>query len=899
MRIITIVLTMLFTLYGVSNAQLPSYVPANGLIGWWPCNGNANDVSGNGNNGTTFNVTLSTDKDNVANSAYSYNGTNSKIEVNANAMFDLQKLTISVWIYSTQAGSQKLISKSNWANAGSETFSLYLASTGELALNTKFQSNCIGGNGWRGPVVITKPADFHNKWHHIVVTYDNAISRMYIDGCLVKESISAYPMDICSGGQLKFGAWWNGDQSWFKGKLDDIGLWNRALSQTEVKNLYDGSNPISATFPESFSVSCIGKNDASATVTVAGGIPPYSFVWNTNPVQTSQTAVGLSPGNYSVTVSDSKCQSTSSSVLITEPNPISASIYVNNPISCVGGNDGSAAISNPTGGTPPYSFEWSTNPVQKTQTAVNLSAGIYSAIIKDSKGCQTELQLTIEEPKTPISNVQAIAVKHIACYGDSTGIVTVSTPSGGTPPYVYNWHTVPMKTTQTVENLPAGIYKVVVADSKGCFLTSTIELTQPQKELSDIEFEIIREVDCNGNNSGSIAIKNPTGGTPPYNYSWNTDPPQFTQTIKNVPSGRYTATVKDKNNCTKTETVELIQPDKLLVDVNILQNVTCYGEEDGIALARATGGTPPYNFIWSTIPSQSADTAKNLKAGEYIVSVADSKGCVSEARVVISQPEKILNPIISAIQEKNYFCKGDSRKIILSPVSKYQTYTWYLDGKELLEFKNKEEILAFTPGRYHVTSIQESCIQESNTLLIEERELPKPKISGQLLVEFDAKGVEYSTPYNYGSSYKWTVERNAKIIDAADKHYISVDFQSNENDSVYIHVLETDSNYCVKDTFIVVSIQKTTDVWDRDGISSGYSVKRFDKTLEIEWENSLTSPLRDIEMYDVLGREMKDISYIQEGNDRIQIDIESLRTGVYLLLLRYENKIYQVSFFVE
>lgn len=880
-------------------AQIPSYVPANGLIGWWPFDGNANDASGNGNNGNTFNVALTTDRNNAPNTAYNYNGVNSKIEINANAMFDIQKLTISTWIYSTATGSQKLISKSNWANAGSETFSLYLPSSGELALNTKYQSNCIGGNGWRAPVIITKPVDFHNKWHHIVVTYDNAISRMYIDGCLIKESISVYPMDICSGGQLKFGAWWNGDQSWFKGKLDDIGLWNRALTPSEVKSLYDGSNPMTATFLESYSVSCVGKNDAIATVTVYGGIPPYTYLWNTNPPQTTQTAVGLSPGNYTVTVSDSKCQSATSTVLITEPNPISASIYVNKPISCVGGNDGGAAISNPTGGTPPYSYEWSTNPVQKTQTVVSLSAGLYSAKITDSKGCTLQLQVMIEEPKTPISNVQAIAVKNIACYGDSTGIVSVSTPIGGTPPYVYNWHTVPMKTTQTVENLPAGTYKVVVADSKGCFLTSTVELTQPEKELTDIEFKIIKEVDCHGNNSGNISIKNPEGGTPPYNYSWNTNPPQFTQSIKNIPAGTYTATITDKNNCIKTKSVKITEPEKLIGDVNIIQNPSCHGYADGIAFAKANGGTPPYTFLWSTVPTQNSDTVRNLKAGEYTVSIADVNGCLTESRIVISQPENIAAPIIRAVQDKNYFCAGDSRIIVLSPSSTFQTYTWYLEGKELNEFKNKDQILAINAGSYQVISKQESCIQKSNVLLIKESELPNPKITGSEYVEYNSKGIQYSTLNNIGSRYKWTIERNAIIVGDDEKHIISVDFQSKENDSVIIRVLETDSNDCVKDTFIVVTTQKTTNIQENIENSLRYSIKKYDKNIEIELNNPYLSALRSVELYDILGKKVQSLSIDDKGTNRIHIDANSLIRGVYLLLLQFDNTIRQYPICIE
>ena len=898
MRVFIYFLFCIASLYSLKS-QTPSYVPTNGLIGWWGFNGNANDGSGNGHNGSNSNATLTTDRNNIANAAYSFNGTNSKIEVNANTNFDIQKLTISAWIYSTQSVNQKYISKSNWANAGSETFSLYMPGNGEFAFNTKYQSNCIAGNGWLTPIIIARPADFFNYWHHIVVTYDNVIAKFYIDGCLIKESTSTFPIDICSGGQLKFGAWLNSDPAWFKGKLDDIGLWNRALTESEVKSLYSGANPMKATFPGNYTVSCNGSKDGIASVVVQGGISPYSFTWNTMPTQTTQTAYALPPGTYTVIVTDSKCQTASASVVITEPNTISASVQVDNNVSCKDGSDGKATISIPIGGSPPYSYEWNTDPIQKTQSALNLPAGKYTATIKDSKGCSTILTANISEPNAPLSNVEAVAVQHISCYGDSTGIVTVISPNGGSPPYMFNWYTSPIKTTQTISNLPAGKYKVIVADSKGCFVTSIVELKQPEKELSDIEFEIIKEINCNGNKIGSIGIKNPQGGTPPYTFTWNTDSVQNTQVAKNLGSGKYLATVRDKNNCTRSRTIELKEPTQVNVDVKVLSHASCYDKKDGVIYVSAFGGTPPYKYLWSTIPTQFSDTIKFIGAGEYFVSVVDSKGCMVVKSIVLNQPDSVELPQISTFLNKTYICKGDSRGIFVSSRTKYQSYDWIFNGDEIPEFKNKDSIYAFLPGEYKLKSTKNACTYESNLIIIEERDLPKPIIRGKMIVESGEENVEYQTSYTRGSTYKWFIDGKAKIVTRDDSNKIKINYKSIELDSIIIRVLETDSNECIKDTSFMVKINKATDIDVVDENAINYNVNRLNvSTYEYKFANINPLLITSVELYDIMGRKLSQIQkYLT--NDTLGILAEGIESGIYLLVLRTNTMVYNCTLIVD
>ena len=131
-------------------------------------------------------------------------------------------------------------------------------------------------------------------------------------------------------------------------------------------------------------VSCYGGNDGSATVIPTEGTSPFTYVWNTNPPQTTQTATNLQAGNYEVTVTDDNGNTYIGSVTINQPQPIENNIIAQNP-SSPGSNDGEISLST-SGGVPPYSYSWSPN-VSNSASATNLSEGTYTITVTDANGC--------------------------------------------------------------------------------------------------------------------------------------------------------------------------------------------------------------------------------------------------------------------------------------------------------------------------------------------------------------------------------------------------------------------------------------------------------------------------------------------------------------------------------
>jgi hypothetical protein len=224
-------------------AQVPNYVPTNGLVGWWPFNGNANDESGNGNNGTVNGATLTTDRSGNANKAFSFDGVKDFISVSHSQVLNLpgnnKSFTIAAWIKPNQTGKQELnfISKGQGNGANSNDvyiFSVYNQS--KIGLELANFPNAF----W---TISSSNINF-NQWNHLVVVYDNNLnqSNFYINGTFAGQQ--QYPFTPSSNGDsqpLFFGKQgWNCNCNFFNGLIDDIGSWNRALTSQEITTLYKG-----------------------------------------------------------------------------------------------------------------------------------------------------------------------------------------------------------------------------------------------------------------------------------------------------------------------------------------------------------------------------------------------------------------------------------------------------------------------------------------------------------------------------------------------------------------------------------------------------------------------------------------------------------------------------------
>jgi hypothetical protein len=255
-----ILTSILLTLSATTFAQIPSYVPSNGLVGWWPFNGNANDASGNGNNGTVNGATLTTDRNNLSNAAYSFASNNIMIPLNQ-TIVNMPARTISLWFNSSASQS------------GGRLFETTSYSWGIGCYNST-QFDCWYQKSNKAYNAINLNFGSNNSWHNLVYTCDSVAGnvKVYLNGVNIHSSNA-----VSNPGNpiawlnhfIKVGQG-NANES-FIGKIDDIGIWNRALTQTEITNLYNSINtpaPTVSVSPASTTI-CPGSS-ATLTATTSG-----------------------------------------------------------------------------------------------------------------------------------------------------------------------------------------------------------------------------------------------------------------------------------------------------------------------------------------------------------------------------------------------------------------------------------------------------------------------------------------------------------------------------------------------------------------------------------------------------------------------------------------------------
>ncbi|MFH0865928.1 MAG: T9SS type A sorting domain-containing protein [Bacteroidota bacterium] len=292
------------------------------------------------------------------------------------------------------------------------------------------------------------------------------------------------------------------------------------------------------------SVLCYGGNTGSIAVIAAGGTPPYTYVWNTNPPQTTATAINLPTGTYTVTVNDAGVNSATASATVYEPPILNVIVSNIDSVLCYGLCNGTATIT-ASGGTPPYTYQWNTSPFQNTATAIGLCANVYTVTVTDANGCTGTAGTPIYEPSEMITAIDN-NLDTLQCYGDDNGFITVNVV-GGIAPWSFIWNTTPPQYSMTAHDLPAGTYTVTITDANDCTNTHSFTIYEPSNSPLSVQVDSINEEclnSCDGQATSAI-----TGGVLPYTYEWSTGSTGLT--ITNLCPGIYSLTITDANGCTE------------------------------------------------------------------------------------------------------------------------------------------------------------------------------------------------------------------------------------------------------------------------------------------------------------------------------------------------------------
>ena len=404
-----------------------------------------------------------------------------------------------------------------------------------------------------------------------------------------------------------------------------------------------------------YNINCNGGT-GSIDITVAGGSGPGTYLYDWTATgggsgliagQANQGA--LTAGSYNLEVTDLYGCSVLFDTTLTEPDELSATL-VPKHITCSppGMNNGEIDLI-VTGGTAPYSYEWSN--LETSEDLTGLTAGIYSVEITDANSCQLTVSTEIKLPP-PLRFSYELSEHNgfnISCFEGSNGRIKIKTSSGAAP-FVFSW-TSPSGFTSSlpeISGLPAAEYNLHITDSNSCTADTTFILNEPGEFYMNFDLSTSTSggynINCHGESTGSINVV-PVNAVGVVRYLWNDG--STLQLRENLPAGTYEVILSDANFCIARDTVSLTEPPSLQVIFSDTISPLCPDKPDGSLVVTAAGGAPAYAYVWSD--GSTGNEITDIKTGWYSVVVSDFNGCSIRDSIYLEPQNDICLNIPNAI----------------------------------------------------------------------------------------------------------------------------------------------------------------------------------------------------------------------------------------------------------
>ena len=536
--------------------------------------------------------------------------------------------------------------------------------------------------------------------------------------------------------------------------------WSNGATQRDIQNLAPDTYVLTVTAPNGCqdfftytvpapdpvvvnvttirAASCFGASTGGITTSTRGGTPPYTYRWSDPSIGSGGDAGALPASTYSLSVTDASRCSADTTITVPQPLPLTATLN-QVPTPCRDGTSG-AITATGNGGTPPYTFRWSTGATGPRVD--NLPAGRYGLTVTDGAGCTLDTTATVTEPEQQFVVVLVDTLS--ACAGQTNGRAAVF--ASGPRVASYAWSN--GETTAEARRLPPGANGVTVTDENGCrqslvftlgeqepvqaaisFTTSNLcDATVPRylqldksyaryrwstgdttarlTDLADattyavtvttasgctgvasftyrapppVTFAAdITPVTCFGTRTGSIAIRELSGPLPgPYILEWG-ESTDFTTgpTVSELLAGVYDLTIRQADGCRLDTSLTVGSPDLLVLETR-KRDISCFGAGDGSIRTVVAGGTLPYRYDWSNgTPDADLDS---LGPGSYRLQLSDANGCRATATVdLVSPRELVLRATVRAGT-----CGGvTSGRIDLEAFGGQPPYGYALDGAQ-------------------------------------------------------------------------------------------------------------------------------------------------------------------------------------------------------------------------
>ncbi|TXB61487.1 OmpA family protein [Phaeodactylibacter luteus] len=398
--------------------------------------------------------------------------------------------------------------------------------------------------------------------------------------------------------------------------------------------------------------------------------------------------------------------------VIQKGSSLVASVEMESPVTCNGnGADGALRVQ-VSGGTPPYTYEWSGSAAGENPKG--LSPGTYKLTITDSKGKSREADISVPDRRISLT-AEMVAPVSEGATEDGRAVVRAK---GGMPPYSFAWDN--GENQPQAMALAPGEHTVTVTDRLGCAKVGKVVIQAKTAALA-AKIELVNELKCAGSQSAALKAV-PQGGKPPYAFNWSLAGNEAAQ-LTGLGAGTYQVTITDAEGQTETVGYKVTAPEPLALSARAL-STAAPGTTDGQAEASASGGTPPYSYQWETGGKQ--PTLEGLAPGAYALTVTDANNCKAQASVVIG--EALLPLIVNISETQPVSCK-DARDAVLEAAvdggKPPYSYRWSHDA---LNDNRAEGVGA---GTYELTVAD--AADQTATVSLEVTEPEKLKVTATVL----------------------------------------------------------------------------------------------------------------------------------------------------------------------
>ncbi len=721
-------------------------IPASGLVANYPFNGNTNDVSGNSNNGSiTGGVALTTDRFGRTDSAYVFDGTGEITIPDATSLRPANAISVVAWVFLTDTATwPNVVCKSH---SLSDPFHSYILGTDNWSTNTQWAFAV--SNGGAGSLGYTdEPSGVGmNQWIFLVGTYDGAYVKIYMNGLLVKKEPKTGAIGYTAS-PLRIGSAGSGAN--FTGKIDDVLIYDRALSDCEISQIYNIDQPTVLTVTSIVTgVTCFGGNDGAIDLTPSGGI--------------ENGCLSFDGVNDIVNIGATDRASDSFTMEAwfkpwgpheVDPESVSGfdgtlgQKYLFGPVNGIA--NATAGVSVGTNGISVYEHGTGYMPAVAVYAASITNDWNHVAVVYDNK--------------TPLIYLNGILV-HTGLVGTKPSVLSPLAIGGE----YYGHHAGLIDEARIWDK--AFTAAEVLNSYNSCSITPS-DVNYPfligYWNMNEGAGPVMNDISGTANNGvlngplwqGQDSVTYGCNNNTIYNFQWSTS--DTTEDISNLVADIYSVTITDGNACTYNDSIEVLEPSLVAAnagsDTSICSDTSVtLSASGGISYAWSPGTGLSDSAIFNPVAAPTVSTS-------YVVTVTDSAACSNTDTIMVTV-FNIPNPIISSIDSLN-FCEGDSALLVASSAF---SYLWSSGD-------TTQSITIDTSGSYTVTVADTNgCTATTAATDVVVFSNPTPAISASGPVTF-CQGDSVTLSSSASDAYIWSSGDTSQnlVIDTSGTYTVSV-----------------------------------------------------------------------------------------------------------------------------